>query len=156
MSITMLKFSKQYIKYENVKCQKFDSIDAKTGDHKYKYSEYEKYSVIKQFVPNDKNMYYVWGNSAYAMMFDYDCKRNDKIKKLIGLCILVENKIKRGDIGIVFYDFVNDVFPLLDLLTIDEIKLIENAHKIYGGPLYDKLKDIRTPNIFLDLFDFTL
>jgi hypothetical protein len=154
MSITMPKFSNHYIKYETIKSHKFDSIDAKTGDYKYKYSEYEKYSVIKQFVPDDKKLYYLWGNSAYAMMFDYNCKRNDKIKKLINLCILVENKIKRDDIGIVFYDFVNDVFPLLDLLTIDEIKLIDNAHKIDGGPLYDKLKDMRTPHIFLDLFKF--
>ncbi len=149
------KFSDKYIKYDTVKVQKFDSIDIKTGNNIYKYSEYEKYSVIKEFVPNDKSMYYVWGNSAYTMMFDYNCKRNDKIKKLVQLCLLVEGKIKRGDIDIVFYDFVNDVFPLLNSLNIDEIKFIENAHKIDGGPLYDKLKHMRTPNIFLDLFNFT-
>ncbi len=151
----MLKFSNEYIKYDIVKVQKFDSVDIKTGNNIYKYSEYEKYSVIKEFIPNDKSMYYVWGNSAYAMMFDYDCKRNDKIKKLIQLCFLVESKIRRGDIDIVFYDFVNDVFPLLDLLSIDEINMIEKAHKIDGGNLYDKLKYIRTPNIFLDLFTYS-
>ncbi len=150
------KFSDQYIKYDTVKVQKFDSVDVKTGDNIYKYSEYEKYSVIKQFIPNDKKMYYLWGNTAYAMLFDYDCKRNDKIRKLINLCFLVESKIKRGDIDIVFYDFVNDVFPLLNKLSIDEIKLIENAHRLDGGPLYDKLKYIRTPNIFLDLFNFII
>jgi hypothetical protein len=155
MSNLKSKFSCQYIKYDTIKVQKFDYVDMKTGYNIYKYSEYEKYAVIKDFIPNDKSMYYVWGNTAYAMMFDYDCKRNDKIKKLINLCLLIENKIKRGDIGIVFYDFVNDLFPLLDLLTIDEIKLIENAHKIDGGPLYDMLNHLRTPYIFLDLFNFS-
>ena len=146
------KFSDQYIKYYTVKVPKFECNDVKTGEPVYKYSEYQKCSVIKEFIPNDKSKYYLWGNSAYTMLFDYDCKRNEKIKKLAQLCFLIEGKIKRGDIDIVFYDFVNDVLPLLNSLTIDEIKLIENAHKIDNGPLYDKLKDIRIPGMLLELF----
>ena len=41
-------FSDQYIKYDTVKVQKFDSVDVKTGDNIYKYSEYFVNMVLSQ------------------------------------------------------------------------------------------------------------
>ncbi len=149
------KFSELYIKYNTVKIQRFLSVDAKTNEPIFTTSEYQQYKVIKEFIPNNKNMYYLWGNIAYAMLFDNNCIRNEKIKKLTDLCFIVENKIKKGDIDIVFYDFVNDVFPILDSLTIQEIKMIEEADRISSGPLYEKLIEIRTPGIFINLSNYS-
>jgi hypothetical protein len=148
------KFSELYIKYNTVRTQRFLSFDSKTNETIFTISEYQQYKVIKEFIPKDKNMYYLWGNIGYALMFDNHCIRNEKIKKLTDLCLFVENKIKKGDIDIVFYDFVNDVFPLLDSLTINEIKMIEEADRISSGPLYQKLINIRTPEIFIDLCNY--
>jgi hypothetical protein len=150
---TNTKFSDLYIKYFTVK-QPLYSIDPKTGETICKYSEYEKYTVIKEFIPNDKQMYYVWGNIAYSIMFDCACKTNSKIKKLTDLCIMIESKIRKGDIGIVFYDFINEVFPLINTLTIEEIKIIKKNHIKSCGPLYEKLITLTPPRIFIDLFDY--
>lgn len=150
---TDTKFSDLYIKYYIVK-QPFYSVEPKTGETICKYSEYEKYTVIKDFVPNDKKMYYMWGNIAYSMMFDYDCKRNNKIKKISDLCLMVESKIRKGDIGIVFYDFINDVLPQLNTLTIDEVEMIKKAHRESCGPLYETLRIFTTPHMFIDLFNY--
>jgi hypothetical protein len=147
-----MPFSNLYIQYYTVKEQMTSSSCDNTI---YKYSEYQKYKVIKDFIPDDKSMYYLWGNIAYSMMFDYNCKTNNKIKKLIDLCLMVENKIKRGDIGIVFYDFVNDVLPLLNSLTVEEIKMIEKLHRESCGPLYEKLITLTTPKMFIDLFNYS-
>ena len=146
------KFSDLYIKYYTVKESLASSIDPKTGEPIYKYSEYQKYTVIKDFIPNDKSLYYLWGNVAYSFIFDCTCKNNPKIKKLIDLCFMIEGKIKRGDIDIVFYDFINLLFPLLDTLNTDEIKIIRNLHRESCGPLYEKLIHLTTPEIFIDLF----
>jgi hypothetical protein len=154
MSIQKSKFSELYIKYNTVKTQRFLSMDSKTNEPIFTTSEYQQYKVIKEFIPNDKDLYYLWGNIAYGMMFDYNCMENEKIKKLIDLCLFVENKIKKGDIDIVFYDFVNEVFPLLDSLTIEEIKMIEEADRVSSGPLYEKLIQIRTPEIFINLCNY--
>ena len=149
------KFSDLYLNYY-IEKQNLYSSDPKTGDSIISLvKEYKKYKVVKEFVPNDKNMYYVWGNIAYSMMFDYDCKRNDKLKKLTKLCMMVESKIRRGDIDIVFYDFVNDVLPLLNTLTIDEIKMIEKAQRESCGPLFEKLITLTTPHMFIDLFNYS-
>ena len=156
MTIPKVKFSELYIKYNTVRTQRFLSVDTKTNEPIFTSSEYQEYKVIKEFTPKDKNMYYLWGNIAYAMMFDYNCLRNEKIKKLTNLCLFVESKIKKGDIDIVFYDFVNEVFPLIDSLTIEEIKMIQDADRISSGPLYEKLIAMRTPRIFIDLYNYAL
>jgi len=135
--------------------QTFHTVDYKTGNPISTYKEYEKYNVVKEFIPNDKSMYYLWGNIAYSMMFDYNCIRNDKIKKLIDICMMVERKIRRGDIDIVFYDFVNEVLPLLNTLTITEVNMIEKAHRLSCGPLYENLITLTTPEMFIELFNYS-
>ncbi len=148
------KFSDLYIKYYTVKNQRVERFDSTLNDFIYSTTSYEKYKVIKEFIPNDNKMCYKWGNFAYAMMFDYNCKRNDKINKLTRLCLLVESKIRRGDIDIVFYDFVNDVLPLLNSLTLDEVKMINNACRESEGPLYKTLIKMRQPEMIIELFDY--
>ena len=154
MSEINTKFSDLYIKYFMFK-QTFHTVDYKTGNPISTYKEYEKYNVVKEFIPNDKSMYYLWGNIAYSMMFDYNCIRNDKIKKLIDICMMVERKIRRGDIDIVFYDFVNEVLPLLNTLTITEVNMIEKAHRLSCGPLYENLITLTTPEMFIELFNYS-
>lgn len=139
------KFSDLYIKYYTIK-QSFASHEEP--------SSYQKYTVIKDFIPNDKSLYYLWGNVAYSLMFDCKLKSNPKIKKLVDLCMMIQSKIKRGDIDIVFYDFVNDLFPLLNTLTTHEITMIKKNHRESFGPLYENLKYLTTPEIFIDLFDY--
>jgi hypothetical protein len=148
------KFSDLYLNYYIDK-QSFYSTDPKTGEIISRFREYEKYKVIKEFIPNDKKMYYVWGNIAYSIMFDYDCKQNEKLLKLIQLCLMVESKIRKGDIDIVFYDFVNEVLPQLNTLNTDEINMIEKAHRISCGPLFEKLITFTTPHMFIDLFNYS-
>jgi hypothetical protein len=146
------KFSDLYIKYYTVKESLASSIDSKTGEPIYKYSEYQKYTVIKDFIPNDKSLYYLWGNVAYSLMFDCKLKNNPKIKKLIDLCFMIESKIKKGDIDIVFYDFINLLLPLLNTFNNEEIKMIQTVYREASGPLYEKLMHLTTPGIFIDLF----
>jgi hypothetical protein len=148
-----MKFSDLYLKYNTIKVARFNGSDPKTGENIYTDSEYTKYSVIKDFIPNQKDLYYLWGNMAYSIILDYDCKKNNKLNKLGQMCFMVEEKIKKGDIDIVFYDFVNDILPFLDTLSNDEIIIIEKAHRISCGPLYEKMKHLTTPQMFIDLFE---
>jgi hypothetical protein len=150
-----MKFSNLYLKYNTIKVQQFNGVDPKTGENTYKESEYNKYSVIKEFIPNNKELYYLWGNMAYSIILDYDCKKNNKLKKLGQLCFQLEEKIKKGDIDIVFYDFVNDILPFLDTLSKDEISIIQKAHSISCGPLYQKMINLTTPQMFIDLFEYS-
>lgn len=135
-----MKFSDLYLKYKTNKV-------SETGD-----LEYRTYSVIKEFIPNKKDLYYLWSNIAYTIILDYDCAKNQKIKKLGKMCFMIEEKIKKGDIDIVFYDFVNDLLPFLDTLSKDEIILIQKAHRVSCGPLYEKMITLTTPKMFIDLF----
>ncbi len=150
-----MKFSDLYIQYNTIKEQRFSGLDPKSGEPIYKYSEYTKYSVIKDFIPNDKKLYYLWGNIGYSIILDSDCKKNNKLTKLGQLCFMVESKIKKGDIDIMFYDFVNDILPFLNTLTKDEIIQIEKAHRISCGPLYEKMINLTTPQMFIDLFEYS-
>ncbi len=150
-----MKFSDLYIQYNTIKITRFNGLDPKTGENIYTDSEYTKYSVIKDFIPNNKELFYLWGNIAYSIILDYDCKKNNKLNKLGQLCFMIESKIKKGDIDIVFYDFVNDILPFLDTLTKDEIILIEKAHRVSSGPLYEKMKPLTTPQMFIDLFEYS-
>jgi hypothetical protein len=148
------KFSEIYIKYNTVKNQRFVDFDVKTNEPIFTTSEYQQYKVIKEFIPKDKTLVHMWKHIIDVIMFDYNCKRNEKMKKLIDLCRLVETKILKEDFDIVFYDFVNEIFPLLDTLTIEEIQMIQAADRIDSGPLYEKLIHMRTPEIFINLYNY--
>jgi hypothetical protein len=137
------KFSDIYIKNINIK--EYISVDI--------VKEYKKTEVIKELLPNNKLLYYLWGNIGYSLLFDYNCKMNEKIMKIKDQCFYIENKIKQGDLEIIIYDIKNVLLPLLDSLTLDEIKLMINAHRISCGPLYKQLIDITTPEIFINLFN---
>jgi len=102
---------------------------------------------------HSKELYYVWGNIAYAMLLDYKCNNNINIMKIKDLCFHIEKLIKHGDFDIVTLDIKNVLLPLLDKLTIDEINIIKEANRIAAGPLYEYQPFISTPQIFIDLFN---
>ncbi len=47
---------------------------------------------------------------------------------------------------------VKYLLPHLDELSLNEIKLLQDAQKIVDGTLYDQFKIIRIPKLFIDLF----
>ncbi len=154
MTIPTFKFSEIYIKYHTIKTQRFVSNDKQTNEPIFTTSEYQQYKVIKDFIPKDKSLAYLWRNMINVILFDYKCIKNDKFVKLLELCRIVETKILKADYDIVFYDFVNDICPLLDSLTIEEIQILFDASRIEGGPLYEKMIDTRTPEIFINLYNY--
>lgn len=114
--------------------------------------EYEERIIIKELIPKDKNMAYVWGNIGNALMLDYKCMTNSNIMKLKDYCFNIEKSIKRGDFDIVTLDIKNVLLPFLDKLTNDEIDIIYKANRVAAGPLYNYQPYMSTPQIFIDLF----
>lgn len=154
MTIPTTKFSEIYIKYHTVKTQRFVSNDKQTNEPIFTTTEYQQYKVIKDFIPKDKSLAYLWRNMINVILFDYKCIKNEKFVKLLELCRIVEKKILKEDFDIVFYDFINEIFPLLDTLTVEEIQMIQAADRIDSGPLYEKLIHMRTPEIFINLYNY--
>ncbi len=122
--------------------------------------EYEERNIIKELIPINKDLYYLWGNVGNSLLLNYKCNSNNKIKKVKELCFDIETKIKRDDFDIVILDIKNVLLPYLDTLTNDEIKIIKEAYRESAGPLYDVQptynKMFITPQIFIDLFNWIL
>ncbi len=122
--------------------------------------EYEERNIIKELIPINKDLYYLWRNIGTSILLDYKCNSNNKIKKVKELCFDIETKIKRGDFDIVILDIKNVLLPYLDKLTDDEIKIIYKAHRESSGPLYDVHPNYNrmfiTPQIFIDLFNWVM
>ena len=145
-----MKFSDNYIE---TKIKKNNKIN-------YDIIEYEERTIIKELIPRNKDLYYVWGRIAYTILMDYKCKINSNINSNIiilkELCFDIERKIKRGDFDIVILDIKNVLLPLLDKLTIEEINIIKEANRIEAGPLYEYNQMFSTPKIFIDLFSYIM
>lgn len=144
-----MKFSDNYIETKIIKQQRI--IDGEPS-----FIEYEERRLIKELIPNDKSKYYVWGNIAYAMIFDTKCNTNSNLIKIKDMCFQIEKSIKRGDIDIVILEIKNVLLPLLDKLTNDEINILKQANRISAGPLYEYQPNFSTPQIFIDLFLLTI
>ncbi len=145
-----MKFSDTYIETKTIKNK---IILDNNDDNKYIMKEYEVRTIIKELIPRNKNLYYVWGRVATAILTDYNCRTKIKnINKIIELCFEIEKKIKRGDFDIVILDIKNILLPLLDKLTIEEINIIKETNRIEAGPLYEYNQRFSTPQIFIDLF----
>jgi hypothetical protein len=150
-----MKFSDNYIETKINKVQKINNINNINNEINYKIYEYEERTIIKELIPRNKDLYYVWGRIGNAMLMNYKCNFNNNIIKLKDLCFDIERKIKRGDFDIVILDIKNELLPLLDKLTLEEINIIKQANIIQAGPLYDYRDDNKrfsTPQIFIDLF----
>ncbi len=116
---------------------------------------YDKIKLKKELIPRDKSLYYVWGNIGYTILMDYNCKINNNLIKIKDLCFSIEKSIKRGDLDIVLLDIQNVLLPLLDKLTNDAIITLKKAHRISAGPLYEYTPLFSTPQLFVDLFNFS-
>jgi hypothetical protein len=146
------KFSDLYIEY-NIHTEKIVYKNEQTDELINVIKEYKKSTIKKELIPNDKSLYYKWGNIGYTLLFDYNCKMNNKIIKIKDWCFDIEKSIKKGDYDIVILNIKNVLLPLLDTLTMDEIQIIKKAHRESGGPLYDLNPSVSTPHIFIDLFN---
>ena len=118
--------------------------------------EYEERYIIKELIPINKDLYYLWGNVGNSILLNYKCNSNNKIKKVKELCFDIETKIKRGDFDIVILDIKNVLLPYLDKLSNEEINIIKEAHRESAGPLYEYHPYMSTPQIFIDLFNWIL
>jgi hypothetical protein len=140
-----MKFSDLYIDTKIIKQKRIIDNDVEI-------IEYEERKIIKELIPNNKNLYYVWGRIADVMNNDFKCRKNNNIMKIKDLCLHIEKSIKRGDFDIVILDIKNVLLPLLDKLTIEEINIIKTENRISAGPLYDSQPYFSTPEIFVNLF----
>ncbi len=122
--------------------------------------EYEERNIIKELIPINKNLYYLWGNVGTSILLNYKCNSNKKINKIKELCFDIETKIKRGDFDIVILDIKNVLLPHLDTLTNNEINILYEAHRESSGPLYEVQPNYNkmfiTPQIFIDLFNYVM
>ncbi len=140
-----MKFSDNYIETKIIKHQRII-------DNNISFIEYEERNIIKELIPSDKYKYYVWGNIGNAMIFNINCKTNDKIIKIKNLCFNIEKLIKNNDIYIATLEIKNILLPLLDKLTNEEIQIIKNNNRETAGPLYEYYPNLSTPDIFIELF----
>ncbi len=143
-----MKFSDNYIETKIIKQQRI--IDGETS-----YIEYEERKLIKELIPNDKSLYYVWGNVGNVIVLDSKCNTNNNLIKIKHLCFQIEKLIKRGDIDIVILEIKNVLLPLLDKLTNYEIDILKKTNRETAGPLYEYQPHISTPQIFIELFNFS-
>jgi len=136
-----MKFSDIYIETKIIKIQRDEQEIV-----------YEERNIIKELIPRNKELYYVWGNIGYALLY----YNNSNIMKLKDLCFDIERKIKHGDFDIVILDIKNVLLPFLDKLTIEEINIIKKAYREAVGPLYDcqpNYQRLTTPQIFIDFLN---
>ncbi len=141
-----MKFSDIFIETKTVREQRI------FGEN-IKFIEYEERKIIKELIPKESHMYYVWGNIAYAMIFDIKCNTNPNLIKIKDMCFQIEKSIKRGDIDIVILEIKNVLLPLLDKLTKDEIEILKKANRLSAGPIYEYYPQLSTPQIFIELFN---
>ena len=139
-----MKFSDNYIETKIIKHQKIINDEIS-------YVEFEERKIIKDLIPNDSSIYYLWGNVGYAMLFN--CRTSNLIK-IKDLCFQIEKSIKRNDIDIVILEIKNVLLPLLDKLTNDEILLFKKTIRESAGPLYEYQPQLSTPQIFNDFIAF--
>ena len=143
--------------------------------------------IKKDLISRDKNLGYQWGKFG-LMLLDYVFASNDKIKQIKDDCFHIENLIKEETyyfsknksnnemVTPIEFFIVHKLLTHLDLLTIDEIKLIKDMYLKYYSPhlislnsseqklvekmnttTLDKLIDdflkSNIPEIFYDLFN---
>jgi hypothetical protein len=142
----MSKFSDSYIKYEN-----------------FEDSEYERFIIIKKLCDQSNDMAYKWANIYTTIILDYKCKQNDKLLKIYEDCMNIEKIMKKDNFSIentknnitypTEYYIIKKLLPHMDLLNNSDIQMLYNAQKINDGPLFEQLKEIKIPQVFIDLFN---
>ncbi len=175
------KLSNEYLNFYTIK-KTYQYTNENTDNYSI-----DSFTIKKDLLSRDKNLGYQWGKIG-LMLLDYVFASNDKIKQIKDDCFHIEklikdesyyfSKIKSSNEMVTPVEFfiIHKLLAHLDLLTIDEIKLIKDMYLKYYSPhlislnsseqklveqmnktTLDKLTDdflkSNIPEIFYDLFN---
>ncbi len=121
------------------------------------------FNIKKKLIDYNNKLSYQWSNIAYAILFDYDCIKNDKLNKIKEDMFNIEQIIKNDNFteentknNIIYpteHYIAKYLLPHFDMLDKNDINMLKNAIYINEGPLYNQMKHIRIPELIIDLIE---